>query len=287
MPHLQLESSTDVLNLDDVLNFGTGIQALAGATGLGFPEVVPQWSEGAGDGATFRGSRLGPRDIDLPLHINTKGRQQLKDELARLEIMLAEGGMTLRMVEDDGTSWSVPVEWQGGGAWIYGVDTIGETDLSTVVTLRAGSPYWTSSVSSSTTVRNSGAGRGLLNGSLTALKVAASQAIGTIHLVNPGSAPSPPIWTVTGPGTNFTATSPTGETLRWTGTLTAGQVLTVDASRASVVDQSGANRYANLAPAPRFWHIPRGTSDAVASMDNTTTASSITCTWRARKRVII
>lgn len=288
MPHLLLVNSTDIMNLDDVLFFGTGAQALSGATGLGFPQVSAQWIEGAGDGAVYRGSRLRSRDIDLPLHLLADDRPRLKELVTRLELMLASGECTLRWVEDDGTYWSTNVAWQGGGGWTYGVDTIGERDLSTVITLRAGSPYWTYSVSSSEKIQNTGAGRGLLNGSLAKLKVSASQAIGTIRLNNDvASAPSYPVWTVLGPGTNFVAKSAAGQQLRWTGTLAAGDRLILDARTGTVVDGAGANRYGSLAAAPKFWAVPPGTSVATASLEATTTASSITCTWQPRKRVVI
>lgn len=287
MRHLTLVSSTDTINLDDVLLFGTGMQALSGATGLGFPEVSAQWMEGAGDGAVYRGSRLRSRDIDLPIHLVADSRPRLQELVARLELMLASGPVQLRWYEDDGTYWSTQVAWQGGGSWTYGADTIGERDLTTVITLRAGSPYWTYSVSTSEMVRNTGAGRGLLNGSLTRLRVTASQAIGSIRLNNIGTAPAYPVWTVAGPGGNFIARSPTGQQLRWTGTLAAGERLILDCRTASVTDGTGANRYAALTTAPKFWPVPPGTSVAVASLDGVTTASSITCTFQPRKRVVI
>ena len=287
MPHLVLASSTDLINLDDVAGFGTGAQVLSGATGLGLPEVVAQWIEGAGDGAVYRGSRLRSRDIDLPIHLIAEDRARLQELVSRLELMLAAGEVQLRWYDDDGTYWSTRVAWQGGGSWTYGTDTTGERDLTTIVTLRAGSPYWTSSVSSSEKVGSAGAGRGLLRGSLSRLRLSASQAIGTIRLNNTGTAPAFPVWTVVGPGTNFVAQSAAGQQLRWTGTLAAGELLTLDCRTASVRDGTGANRYGQLAPAPKFWPVPPGTSVATASLEGTTAASSITCTWQARRRVVI
>ncbi len=283
---LLLESSRDVLNLDDVLHTGVGVQALTGITGLGLPQVSVQWLEGAGDGAVYRGRRVRPRDIDLPLLIQARGREHLKELLTRLAVMLAEP-CTLRLVEDDGTDWSTIVVRVGGGDFVYGTDTIGTTELQTVVTLRAGDPFWTYSRSTRKVISNSGAGRGLLTG-LTRLRVASSQAIGVITLENIGSAPAYPVWEVTGPGRDFLAVSPTGERLHWIGALGERERLIVDVRAGTVVDGTGASRYAQLAPAPRFWTIPAGTSTATASLDNTTTtASSIACTWRPRTWLVI
>lgn len=277
-----------MINLEDVLNHGTGMQALTGASGLGFPEVAAQWIEGAGDGAIFRGSRLRSRNIDIPLLLQAADRPRLQEMVGRLEQMLSSGLFQWRWYEDDGTYWSTDVAWQAGGGWIYGQDTIGQRDLRTTVTLRAQSPYWTYSVSASERVQNTGASRGLLNGSLTKMRISASQAIGTMRLNNDlAFAPSYPVWTVVGPGSNFIARSPSGQTLHWTGTILAGSSITLDARKGTVVDGSGANLYGQLAAAPKFWPVPPGTSVCTASLEGATTASSITCTWQPRRRVVI
>ncbi|WP_073839550.1 phage tail domain-containing protein [Micromonospora sp. CB01531] len=267
MPRLQLESATDVLNLDDVLNKDVGVQALSGVAGLGLPQVSTQWLEGAGDGATYRGRRVLPRDIDIPIYVAAKDRLGLQGLLSRLAVMLA-GEMTLRLVEADGSDWSTKVYRVGGGDYIYGVDTIGERDFQTVITLRAGDPFWTYSRASRKVIENSGAGRGLLKG-LASMKVSASQAIGTITLENPGDAPAYPVWTVNGPGKDFKAYLGNGLGFHWTGTLAADETLTIDTRTGSVVDGTGANRYSAMAAAPRLWSVPPGTTTATASLENT------------------
>ena len=282
---LQLESTTDTLNLDDILHRGAGVQVLSGVTGLGLPDVSVQWLEGAGDGAMFRGRRVLPRDIDLPLYLQAADREALKALLSRLALMLA-GECVLRLVEADGTDWSTRVHRVGGGAYVYGSDTIGDTDIQLVITLRAGDPFFTSSRPSSQRISNSGAGRGLLNG-LAQLRVASSQAIGTILLENLGDAPAYPVWDVVGPGRDFRAVSATGVGFHWAGSLAAGETLRVDTQRGTVTDHTGASRYADLAAAPRLWTIPPGTTQAVASLEDVDHHSSITCSWRPRKWMVI
>jgi hypothetical protein len=282
---LQLESATDALNLDDILHRGTGVQVLTGVAGLGLPDVSVQWLEGAGDGATYRGRRVLPRDIDLPLYLQATDREALKMLLSRLSMLLAEE-CTLRLIEADGTDWSTKVHRVGGGSYVYGQDTIGETDFQTVITLRAGDPFFTYSRPSSQRISNSGAGRGLLTG-LAQLRVASSQAIGTILLENLGDASAYPTWDVVGPGRDFRAVSVTGERFHWTGSLTADQTLRIDTQRGTVTDGHGASRYADLAAAPRLWTIPPGTTQAVASLEDVDGRSSITCSWRPRKWMVI
>lgn len=274
-----------MIDLDEIETKGVGFQVKAGVTGLGLPPVSVQWLEGAGDGATYRATRVQARDIDLPIEILANDRAELQAQLSRLALVLA-GGCTLVLDEGNGVTWSTDVHRVGGGEYAYGADTIGEREFSTVITLRAGDPYFTSSEQQVRTVGGNSATGAFLS-SLAAMNVAPSQAIGEITLINSGDASAYPVWEVTGPGDTFVATSAAGETLRWNGTLTAGQKLIVDTRKGTVVDGTGANRYDLLATAPRFWTVPPGTSTAVASLLNTTTASRITCSWYPRKWMVV
>ncbi|UKH48521.1 minor tail protein [Streptomyces phage Snorlax] len=285
MATLRLENSLDSLNLNEVETKGYGVQALTGVSGLGLPPVAVQWIEGAGDGAVYRRSRTLARDIDIPLDIVGRNRADLKDHISRLSLMLA-GPCTLRMIEDDGTNWSTTVVRVGGGEYTYGTDTIGSTDLQTVITLRAGDPYWTSSTITAKQVGGDLTAAAFVS-SFGSMPVAASQAIGSILLENTGDASAYPVWEIFGPGNNFKAVSPSGEVLHWKGSLSAGQRLIVDTRQGTVVDSTGANRYADLAAAPRFWAIDPGISTAEASLLDVTNASKIVCSWRPRKWMVI
>ncbi|MEX1655512.1 phage tail domain-containing protein [Streptomyces pseudovenezuelae] len=285
MPKLLLVSGADQVDLNEIDEKGVGFQAKSGVTGLGLPPVSVQWLEGAGDGATYRGTRVQTRDIDVPIEILANDRSDLQAKLSRLALVLA-GGCSLVLVDDDGTSWSTQVYRVGGGEYSYGGDTIGKREFQTVITFRAGDPYFTSSVQQVRTVSGAVATSSFLT-SLTTLTVAPSQAIGQINLSNSGDAAAYPVWEVRGPGDHFVATSPTGETLKWNGTLTASQKLIIDTRKGTVKDETGANRYDLLDTAPRFWTVQPGESTAVASLLNTTSASQITCSWYPRKWMVI
>ncbi|QMP84479.1 minor tail protein [Streptomyces phage Endor1] len=285
MAKLLLENALDSLSLNGVEEEGTGVQAMTGVTGLGLPPVSVQWLEGAGDGATFRRSRTLARDIDIPLDIVGRDRRHLKELTSRLAKMLA-APCTLRLVEDDGTDWSTEVVRVGGGEYTYGTDTTGIKDVQTVITLRAGDPYWTSSESTTQQIGGDSGAAPFVSSFMT-MPVASSQAMGSISLENTGDVSAYPVWTVFGPGDNFKAISPTGETLHWTGTLTASQSLTVDTQRGTVKREDGSNQYALLAAAPRFWAIEPGTATCTAELLNTTSASRITVQWKPRKWMVI
>ncbi|MGW7434726.1 phage distal tail protein [Streptomyces sp. NPDC054849] len=284
MPKLLLSSGADTLDLNEIADKGLGFQAKTGVTGFGLPPVAVQWLEGAGDGAVYRRRRVLPRDIDIPIEILARNRRDLQAHLSRLALALA-GRCTLTLQNDDGTRWVTDVYRVGGGEFTYGVETIGETEFETVVTFRAPDPYWTSSVTETRQI--TGATSAPFLSSLSKLTVAASQAIGTIQLDNSGDAEAYPIWKIHGPGNTFTAVSPSGDRLRWNGTLTAGQVLTIDTKKGTVTDQSGANRYDQLDAAPRFWTVQPGLSTAEASLLDISSGSRIVCSWQPRKWMVV
>jgi hypothetical protein len=285
VPKLLLVSGADTIDLNEIDDKGVGFQAKSGVTGLGLPPVSVQWLEGAGDGAVFRGTRVQTRDIDLPIEILALDRADLQAKLSRLALVLA-GGCTLVLDEGNGVTWSTEVHRVGGGEYTYGDDTVGGREFQTVITLRAGDPYFTSSVQQVRTISGA-AGASAFLANMVTMAIAPSQAIGAIDLSNSGDAAAYPVWEVRGPGDHFTATSPTGETLKWNGTLTVGQKLIVDTRKGTVKDETGANRYDLLDTAPRFWTVQPGDSTAVASLLNTTSASQITCSWYPRKWMVI
>ncbi|WJN62717.1 Dit-like tail protein [Streptomyces phage phiScoe15] len=285
MAKLLLENALDSLSLNGIEDEGRGVQATAGVTGLGLPPVSVQWLEGAGDGAMYRRTRVLARDIDIPLDIVARNRDDLKKILSRLAQLLA-GPCTLRLVENDGSSWSTEVVRVGGGEYTYGDSTIGEKDVQTVITFRAGDPYWTSSVQATQQIGGTSTASPFM-ANMMSMPVASSQAIGDIMLENTGDVAAYPVWTVYGPGDNFKAISPTGETLWWKGSLTSTQTLTVDTQKGTVKREDGSNQYGLLAPAPRFWAVEPGISTCTASLLNTTSASKITVSWRPRKWMVI
>lgn len=283
--NLRLEGVSDTLDLDSIRQTDTGYQALSGVVGLGLPTITSQWSEGAGDGALYRGRRVRARDIDIPLDILGRDRDHLRELMSRLARVLA-GKMRLVVTEPDGRQWYTDVVRTGGGGFVYGQDTIGVRDAQVVITVTAGDPYFTSTDVRTQVIGQAGSPPAFL-GELVKLRIGSSSAIGSITIENDGDADTYPVWTVIGPGRDFEITSPNGERLRWEGTLAAGEVLTVDTRTASVTDGSGTNRYADLAAAPRFWSSPPGSQSITASLADTTSASQIVCSWQARKWLVI
>lgn len=294
MPHLRIETVDDALDLNGVALTGYGVEALSGVTGLGLPPVAVNWIEGAGDGATYRGERIQPRDVDIPLYVRAPDPGQLQATLDRLNMMLTQE-VKLWWVKEDGSEWGLVTRRQGGGTYVYGVDTTGETEWQSVVTLRAGQPLWTARYPARRVITSSNAGRGLLKGTtaLSQLRISGSTASGPLLFENPGDAKSYPIWTIEGPiapdatHNALQVTSPTGEQFIWNGTLAAGDTLTIYTKTGRVRDQNNTNRYDGLEPAPRFWPIPPRQSQVTVTAFGTTSATRITAEWYPQKWAVI
>lgn len=241
---LSIESASlgTSLDLGALLDGTEGVQAVAGLTGAGLPPVSVQWSEGAGDGATYRGTRVLPRDVDIPIFVAGNDRDGLRAVVKQLAMILASEA-TLRFTDTGGDEWTLDVVRVGGGDFIYGVDTTGELDLEMVITLRAGQPFWTSAVADEYVVR-----------------FPTDDPINFVPY-NDGSVDTPPTWEIRGPGKNLVIAG-NGGVLAWNGTLANGETLFIDSMKGTVVDQSGSNRYANLAPSPRFRKVKAMSMDA-------------------------
>lgn len=280
--------------LNGVFTTDFGMEAVAGMSGLGLPPVSVQWREAAGDGSMFRGKRVLSRDLDVPIYVRSKDREDLKAQMSHLALVLSDE-VELRFVESETLSWYCKAHRMGGGEYVYGSDTQGEDDLMTVVTFRSGDPFWTRSQTSTVVVGgNSDVTAMIGDTSLVGLSVASSQTFGRVTLSNPGDADAYPVWTVMGPGTNFKASIGDPEAtdgsytiFNWAGTLAADEVLTIDTYTGLVTDQDGINRYADFDAAPRFWKIPPGNSEAMVTLEGANSSSRVECTWRPRKWLVV
>lgn len=233
-------ASGESLDLNEISLNGAGVEAIAGMTGLGLPPVEVQWFEGAGDGAQARNVRVQPRDVDIPLWVSSANRTALKAKVKAISRVFCNGTVRITLTDDtDGSVLYADFMRVGGGAHIYGVDTTGETDWTSVMTLRAGNPYWA------------------LQNPVSITR--AFTATDSFTLTNNGAVSALPKWTFQGPLTVAEVTNTgTGQTFKWTGNLNQGDTLTIDSQAGTVKDQTGANRYAGMSTSPDLFALRPG-----------------------------
>jgi hypothetical protein len=286
---LTLSSAIDTIDLYTWAHNGPltpGVQATGGAKGFGWTAQTNRWFEGAGHGATYRGTRILPRDMEIPLWIQERDRDKLNDLLGRLSLMFNPRYAPVRLTYGlpGNELWYTDVVREAGGDYTRRVESDNTKWLKSVINLRAGVPYWSRVVPDSFIVQEDTSGRGLMP-NLAELQVSFRGAFGAFTVANVGDADSLPSWQLLGPFTHFKATGPLGENLEWYGTVALGESLTI--VNGTVRDQAGVNRYDGLEDSPKFWKIAPGTATVSVIMDGTTSATRAIGQWTPRKWAVI
>lgn len=271
-----------------------GTEALAGILGFGLPSVENFWFDGAGSGSSWRGSRVSRRVMQLPLKVYAENRADLTAQLSDLSKVLdpftttpADRGVArLHFGMADDSEWFVDVVRASGGDWARKVDSDDRTYFKTTLGLEAADPFWTRNDPEDFVVELAPTGNPLLP-RIAKLRVASAATTGSREVNNIGDTWAWPIMTLKGPATSFILEGPNGEILEWTGALGAEDVLTIDMRANTILDQTGANRYNGLAPAPRFWYIAPGKSEVSVIIEDMTFASRLTAQWWPRRWAVV
>lgn len=227
--------------------------------GFHIPPSEVRIENSAGDGGVFRHAKRGVRNVDLPVTVIGSSRADVQTKLRRLAKLTqhTDGPLTIQARYTDGRRLTLEAYYVGGAEGQWGAEA-GQIWNRWVLQLRAPRPYWRSTTVQQFTVGQAVTGRGLLP-ELTKLKVSSSQALGTIQVNNQGDVPSFPSYRIIGPIENLSISNGVGG-FSFAEPILVGETITVNAETAEVTDQTGANRYAMLAPAPKLFRIPVGSS---------------------------
>lgn len=281
----KIESPGGSLLLDGT----TGVQMRLAVRGMGMPPVALQWFDGAGDGSSFRGGKTLPRTLDLPVKIMGRSRQQVLDRfstLARILRLPYEATLTATFDDDE---YRLGIVRTGGGDYEMSTDSDGHTILLTTLTVQAGSPFWESVDGEGRQITPEGVGKGLLGPgqSLVQLILGSVDGFGSVTFQNTGDVDAWPTWTLFAPFTGFALVRSDGLALEWTGDVAKSSgFIVVDTLAGTVVDETGANRYGELEPAPKFFSIQPGSSSASVVLNGAGAASRATASWHPRKLVL-
>jgi hypothetical protein len=274
---------------DLTLGWESGIRAGLNVRGFGMPGVSLQWFEGAGEGKTFRGGRTLSRVVDMPVKITGTGRDDVLEKYSHLaRIMLLENAPVALALELEGEAWWADVVRTGGGDYDMGEDSDGTTWLKTIFTVEAGDPYWTRVNSEARVIQPGGLGIPLIGPgqSLVQLLLSNTEGSGSVQFTNTGDVQAWPTWRFLPPFSGFLMARD-GLVLEWAqaDVKTTGWI-DVDTEAGTITDETGANRYDGLEPAPKFFSIPRGTTDATVILSGATSATRVNVAWHPRKVVL-
>ena len=255
-----------------------------GVAGFGVPPTQVRIQESAGNGGTWRFTKRGIRDIDLPVVITGTDRADLETKLRRLANLLQDtnGPTAIIASYSDGTAYQLLAHYVGGADAVYGEDA-NKTYARWVLSLQAPQPFWESVDPENfalSTVKN----RGLLP-QLTKLKLTGGAGFGDVTLNNPGDVLAYPVWSLQGPADSVTVTL-AGVGFVYDAPIAADETITIDTFIGTVVDQDGVNKYANLGPAPKLFALRPGLQTATIEAPGATFDTVISGYFKPRREVI-
>jgi hypothetical protein len=272
----------DTVNLDG----SDGFYLTTGFRGAGIPPTDVRITNSAGDGGTWRSTRRGVRDLDLPVTVLGVDRADVEAKLRRFASALSDRYGTPFLVAkySDGSSYQIEVHYTGGAETQFGGEA-GDTFARWVVTLQAPDPFWTSQQAVSFSLGYDATTRGLLP-NLSQLQVKTDSVIGAFTIENPGDVDAYPVWSIEGKST-LTSLSLNCVGFTYTENMaTATGKRTINTRTASVVDASSTNLYAYLGTAPKLFAMPPGLSTislSIAGADSTTRLSGF---FQPRREVL-
>lgn len=271
-----------------------GHEALAGIVGFGLPDITNHWYDGAGSGSTWRGARVERRAINIPLKVYAANRQELNAQLSDMAVALDpftgvqfdRGPARLFFGMPDNYEWYVDVTRVGGGDWKRKRDSNDRTYFITTLQLEAGDPFWTRNFPEEFVVEYQPSGNPLLP-RIAKLRVTSTATTGERDVENIGDTWAWPVMVMKGPATGIKLTGPKGEVLQWDDTLLSTDTLTIDMRANTIEDQTGANRYGALAPAPNFWYIAPGVSEVEILIEDMAPGTKLVAQWWPRRWAVV
>ncbi len=253
--------------------------------GLGVGPIIPRVREGGGDGVEYDGDKVGAKAIDLGLIIFGDDRLDTGALIRSLRNLLRwRANQPLpKLVASwaNGDVLETPVVYSSGLEHDYtkALPTVYEA----VVAVSNPDPFWTARNALQFAFENAGSATPFLD-DLANLPVASSLIGGSITAPNPGDVDADLAVAVTGPSSGSTTFLVDGVGWVFEASLAAGEVINVVRTPRAITvkDQTGANRYADMGPAPKFPRLPPGDSTISATMVGATSASSVRGFWRPR-----
>ena len=264
-------------NSDYVLN--------PGMTGFGIAPTEVRIDPSAGIGGVFRHSRRGVRDLDLPITVLGANHADVQQKLRRLARITQDrrGPMTLRATYSNGQQLFIDLHYVGGAEGQWG-ESGGLTWAQWVLSCQAPKPFWESLAKQSFELVGGNTGRGLLP-QLTKLKVSSSQALGDVTINSTADVEVFPVWTIQGPVDDFTVSDGV-QSFTITGSILLGETIIVDTEKKTVVDETGANRYDRLGPAPKLFAFQPGETQLSITGTNADTNTNVKAEYAFRFEVV-
>lgn len=281
-PELSIErAGYPTINLDVDGGGPYGLQQNTAGTGMA--PIIPRFREGAADGVQYDGDKVGAGAIDLGMILFAEDRVEMGERIRALRNLLRwrkdRPPAILVASYADGQVLELPVVYSSGLEHDYmgALPSI----YQCVVGLMTPHPFWVSRDALEFNAGGEESATPFLD-DFAGLPVAPSTVLGSFTAHNPGDVDSDLTVVVSGPSTGLITVTVNGRGWTFTQPLAGSDRITATRTQSGVkvTDQTGANRYRDLGPAPKFPRLAPGDNTISVSMVGATSASRISGYYR-------
>ena len=240
------------------------------------------------DGAVWQGHTVLPRDLSWPLIIIGDTPQGLRDEHRRFMTTLRPDKTgTFTVAHPNGERRYLTLRYVSGGEGDFGVNAYGISWIRHGLTMRAYDPFFygdeqVASFKYSPGVNFYGGSPG---GFGPPFYISSSQTIDSAQITNPGDADAFGVWRLNGPFTSATVGFG-ANTITIPFAVSAGNWVEINTDRrvATIVDQTGANRWSSVASAAvKFAPLPASsTTTLTVTVVGAAAGMSVSFTYRPK-----
>jgi hypothetical protein len=275
------------LQLATSVGTASDFRVMLGTTGFGLPTPLVSTVDSAGDGRRVGNVRVSGRTVTLAIEVHGDSRAETEENLNVLadHVSYIDGKPfpRFRATYPNGTAREVEFLHIGGGVETFEDD---ETVASWVLTLDCPDPYWTAVEYESFSVQQTAATKGFLE-SLPNVYLLPTDAFGAVDVTNPGRVESWIDWELKGPFTRVEVNGPDGD-WAFEAPVPEGSTIYVRKTAAGieVVDETGANRFADVDDVPQFFRLPAGASQLTVDITGATTATKAIGRYKPRYRLV-
>jgi len=239
-------------------------------------------------GAVWQSHTVLPRDVTWPLIVIADSPQAMRTEHRRFMTTLRPDKTgTFTVTAPDGERRSLEMRYVSGGEGDFGVNAYGISWIRHGLTMRAYDPFFygdelVASFKYSAGVNFYGGAPG---GFGPPFYISSSQTIDSAVITNPGDADVYGVWRLNGPFTSATVGFGSN-TITIPFAVSAGNWVEVNTDRriATIVDQTGANRWPSVAAAAvKFAPLPASSTTTLAvSVVGAASGMSVSFTYRPK-----
>ncbi len=243
-------------------------------SGLALPPINVNITEGAGDGGKYQSSRRLPRELDLPIWVLGTSRNDVETKLRRLGKLVSDrkGATKIQAIIEDTeaeTTETFTLEGYYIGGFDIAYNDANKTSAYVPLTFKCPQPYWVNEVETSFIITDP-------------FGTTVSE---TVTLNNTGDVEAYPTFEISGSITTVELSNENGS-LKYIGVIGSSETITIDTFNATVVDQTGANKYENLDTAPKMFTLPVGESNFTLDAQTMSGGAEVIIKWKTRREIV-